>query len=56
VHPGITGIWQIRGRSDLTFEQMVEFDMDYIRNWSLALDIQILLETPLAVFSGRGAY
>jgi exopolysaccharide biosynthesis polyprenyl glycosylphosphotransferase len=56
VHPGITGIWQIRGRSDLTFEQMVEFDMDYIRNWSLSLDIQILLETPLAVFSGRGAY
>jgi exopolysaccharide biosynthesis polyprenyl glycosylphosphotransferase len=56
VHPGITGVWQIRGRSDLTFEQMVEFDMDYIRNWSLALDLQILLETPLAVFSGRGAY
>jgi len=56
VHPGITGIWQIRGRSDLSFEQMVEFDMDYIRNWSLTLDLQILLETPLAVFSGRGAY
>lgn len=56
VHPGITGIWQIRGRSDLTFEQMVEFDLDYIRNWSLTLDIQILLETPLAVISGRGAY
>jgi exopolysaccharide biosynthesis polyprenyl glycosylphosphotransferase len=56
VHPGITGIWQIRGRSDLAFEQMVEFDMDYIRNWSLTLDVQILLETPLAVISGRGAY
>jgi lipopolysaccharide/colanic/teichoic acid biosynthesis glycosyltransferase len=56
VVPGITGIWQIRGRSDLTFEQMVEFDMDYIRNWTLGLDFQILLETPLAVFSGRGAY
>jgi lipopolysaccharide/colanic/teichoic acid biosynthesis glycosyltransferase len=56
VYPGITGIWQIRGRSDLTFEQMVEFDMDYICNWSLLLDLQILLETPLAVFSGRGAY
>ena len=56
VHPGITGIWQIRGRSDLSFDQMVELDLDYIRNWSLALDIQILLETPLAVFSGRGAY
>jgi exopolysaccharide biosynthesis polyprenyl glycosylphosphotransferase len=56
VVPGITGIWQIRGRSDLKFEQMVEFDMDYIRNWSLALDLQILLETPLAVISGRCAY
>lgn len=56
VRPGITGIWQIRGRSNLSFEQMVEFDLDYIRNWSLGLDIRILLETPLAVFSGRGAY
>jgi exopolysaccharide biosynthesis polyprenyl glycosylphosphotransferase len=54
--PGITGIWQIRGRSDLSFERMVELDMDYIRTWSLGLDFQILLETPLAVFSGRGAY
>lgn len=56
VLPGITGVWQIRGRSDLTFEQMVEYDMHYIQNWSLALDFQILLETPLAAFSGRGAY
>jgi lipopolysaccharide/colanic/teichoic acid biosynthesis glycosyltransferase len=56
VRPGITGIWQIRGRSDLSFEQMVEFDMEYIHNWSLGLDLQLLLETPLAVFSGRGAY
>jgi exopolysaccharide biosynthesis polyprenyl glycosylphosphotransferase len=56
VRPGITGIWQIRGRSDLTFEQMVEFDLEYVRNWSLAMDLQLLLETPLAVFTGRGAY
>lgn len=56
VRPGITGIWQIRGRSDLSFQQMVEFDLDYIRNWSLELDVRILLETPLAVFTGRGAY
>ncbi|MES1262595.1 MAG: exopolysaccharide biosynthesis polyprenyl glycosylphosphotransferase [Acidobacteriota bacterium] len=56
VRPGITGMWQIRGRSDLSFEQMVEFDLDYIRNRTLGLDIRILLETPLAVFSGRGAY
>lgn len=56
VLPGITGIWQIRGRSDLTFDQMVDYDLTYIRNWSLTLDFQILLETPLAAFSGRGAY
>jgi len=56
VKPGITGMWQIRGRSDLSFEQMVEFDLQYIRNWSLGLDVQILLETPIAVLSGRGAY
>jgi exopolysaccharide biosynthesis polyprenyl glycosylphosphotransferase len=56
VLPGITGLWQIRGRSDLTFDQMVEYDVEYIRNWSLNLDIRILLETPLKVFTGRGAY
>jgi exopolysaccharide biosynthesis polyprenyl glycosylphosphotransferase len=54
--PGITCFWQIRGRSDLPFEQMIELDLEYIRNWSLALDLEILLETPLAVISGRGAY
>jgi exopolysaccharide biosynthesis polyprenyl glycosylphosphotransferase len=56
VLPGITGLWQIRGRSELSFEQMMELDMHYLRNWSLALDIQILLETPLAALGGRGAY
>jgi exopolysaccharide biosynthesis polyprenyl glycosylphosphotransferase len=56
VLPGITGLWQIRGRSDLDFEQMVELDTLYIRRWSLGLDLRILLETPVAVFSGRGAY
>ncbi|MGH9630252.1 MAG: sugar transferase [Bryobacteraceae bacterium] len=56
VKPGITGLWQVRGRSDLPFEQMVLLDMDYIRTWSLALDLRIFLETPLAVFSSRGAY
>ncbi len=54
--PGITGLWQIRGRSDLDFEQMVEYDIAYIRNWSLALDLRILLETPMVVMAGRGAY
>jgi exopolysaccharide biosynthesis polyprenyl glycosylphosphotransferase len=56
VRPGITGLWQIRGRSDLSFAQMVELDLEYVRNWSLSLDISILLETPRAVFLGRGAY
>ncbi|HLJ50815.1 MAG TPA: sugar transferase [Bryobacteraceae bacterium] len=54
--PGITCLWQIRGRSDLPFEKMIELDLEYIRNWSLALDLEILLETPLAVLSGKGAY
>jgi len=56
VRPGITGLWQIRGRSDLTFAQMVELDLEYVRNWSLSLDISILLETPRAIFIGTGAY
>lgn len=54
--PGITCLWQIRGRSDLPFTKMVELDLEYVRNWSLAMDLEILLETPLAVLSGRGAY
>jgi len=54
--PGITCLWQIRGRSDLPFSKMVELDLEYVRNWSLAMDLEILLETPLAVLSGRGAY
>ena len=56
VLPGITGLWQIRGRSDVPFEKMIELDVEYIRDWSLALDLRILLETPLVVATGRGAY
>lgn len=56
VRPGITGLWQIRGRSDLSFAQMVELDLEYVRNRSLSLDISILLGTPRAVFLGKGAY
>jgi len=56
VLPGITGLWQIRGRSDLTFEQMIDLDVEYIRQWSLELDLRILLETPVVVITGRGAY
>jgi exopolysaccharide biosynthesis polyprenyl glycosylphosphotransferase len=56
VHPGLTGLWQVSGRSDLSFEDMVRLDLSYIQNWSLALDIRILLETPLLVLRGAGAY
>ena len=56
VLPGITGLWQVSGRSELPFETMVELDARYVSDCSLALDLRILLETPLAVLSARGAY
>jgi exopolysaccharide biosynthesis polyprenyl glycosylphosphotransferase len=56
VLPGITGLWQISGRSTLTFDDLVRLDFYYIENWSIWLDISILVKTPLAVFSRRGAY
>jgi len=56
VRPGITGLWQINGRSDLPFDAMMELDLHYIQNWSLGLDMRILMNTPRAVLSGRGAY
>jgi exopolysaccharide biosynthesis polyprenyl glycosylphosphotransferase len=56
VHPGLTGLWQVRGRSQLDFDEMVLLDLYYIENWSLRLDMQILLQTLPAVVSSRGAY
>jgi exopolysaccharide biosynthesis polyprenyl glycosylphosphotransferase len=56
VPPGITGLWQIRGRSELPFADLVRHDLEYIHNWSLRLDITILLKTPFEIFCGRGAY
>jgi lipopolysaccharide/colanic/teichoic acid biosynthesis glycosyltransferase len=56
VKPGITGLWQVRGRSRTNFDEMVRLDLKYGETWSLWLDIKILLETPRAVFSGDGAY
>jgi lipopolysaccharide/colanic/teichoic acid biosynthesis glycosyltransferase len=56
VHPGLTGLWQISGRSDVSFEEMMRLDLEYIRSWSLALDLSIILETPLSVLKGIGAY
>jgi lipopolysaccharide/colanic/teichoic acid biosynthesis glycosyltransferase len=56
VKPGITGLWQVNGRSRLPFDEMVRLDLQYATRWSLWLDFKILLRTPRAVFSGEGAY
>jgi lipopolysaccharide/colanic/teichoic acid biosynthesis glycosyltransferase len=56
VLPGMTGIWQIAGRSDLSFDDLVRLDFYYLENWSLWLDITILVKTIPAVLSRRGAY
>jgi exopolysaccharide biosynthesis polyprenyl glycosylphosphotransferase len=56
VKPGITGLWQVTGRSKTTFDDMVRLDLRYVKQWSFWLDIKILLHTPQAVFSGEGAY
>ena len=54
--PGLTGMWQASGRSDITdFEEIVRLDVEYIEEWSIGLDIKILLKTVLAVFKGSGA-
>ncbi len=56
VKQGITGLWQVSGRSELRFEEMIRLDLYYIQNWSISLDIKILVKTiPVALF-GRGAY
>jgi exopolysaccharide biosynthesis polyprenyl glycosylphosphotransferase len=54
--PGLTGIWQVAGRSRTTFDEMVRMDLRYIRQRSLWLDVKILVKTPFAVFRGDGAY
>ena len=56
LRPGITGPWQVYGRSQSPFQEMVRFDYQYVAGWSLARDIEILLATLPAVMSGRGAY
>jgi exopolysaccharide biosynthesis polyprenyl glycosylphosphotransferase len=56
VLPGVTGLWQVAGRSDLTFDDLVRLDFYYLENWSLWLDITILFKTPFAVVAKRGAY
>ena len=54
--PGITGLWQISGRSDISYDDRVKLDIFYVENWSLLLDIKILLKTVLTIVRGRGAY
>ncbi|MDX6630830.1 MAG: hypothetical protein QOH00_3076 [Gaiellales bacterium] len=56
VLPGITGLWQVSGRSSLGFDDLVRLDFFYVENWSIWLDIEIIARTPFAVLRGRGAY
>ncbi len=56
VPPGITGMWQVNGRSDTTYEERVAMDSWYVRNWSVWIDMVYLLKTVKVVFTGRGAY
>ncbi|MEM8604916.1 MAG: sugar transferase, partial [Cyanobacteria bacterium P01_H01_bin.121] len=56
VLPGITGLWQVSGRSDTTYEQRVSLDAYYVRNWSVWLDTYILIKTLWVVLEGKGAY
>jgi exopolysaccharide biosynthesis polyprenyl glycosylphosphotransferase len=56
VKPGLTGLWQVSGRSDLSWDESVRLDLYYVENWSLALDLAIIARTVWAVLQGRGAY
>jgi lipopolysaccharide/colanic/teichoic acid biosynthesis glycosyltransferase len=56
VKPGLTGLWQVLGRSDTSFDDMVRLDIYYAENWSPGMDLRIMLETIPAVLSGKGAY
>lgn len=56
VVPGITGLWQVSGRSDLTFDEMVLLDLYYVENWNMSLDVSILIRSMPAIIRGRGAY
>jgi len=56
IRPGITGLWQIRGRSDVSFDKLLHWDIWYIKNWSFGLDLYILLQTFPVVIKGKGAY
>ena len=55
VKPGLTGLWQVSGRHTVSFERRMELDLHYVGHWDLWLDLAIMLKTPFAVFSGKGA-
>jgi exopolysaccharide production protein ExoY len=56
VRPGITGAWQVNGRSTVDYPDRVDIDAEYVRSWSVWLDLKILVKTPIAVLSTRGAF
>jgi len=56
VKPGVTGLWQVSGRSDLSWEDAIKLDLRYVENWSLPMDLMILARTVFAVFKSSGAY
>ena len=56
VKPGLTGLWQVQGRSSVPFEQMVRLDIHYIENWSLLMDLKIMLWTIPVMLAGTGGH
>ena len=56
VKQGVTGMWQVSGRSDLSWEDSIRLDLDYVENWTMLRDIQIIVRTARAVLASRGAY
>jgi len=56
VKPGITGLWQVKGRSSTNFDEMVRLDLQYSRDWTIWLDLKIIFETPVVLIAGRGGY
>jgi lipopolysaccharide/colanic/teichoic acid biosynthesis glycosyltransferase len=56
VRPGITGLWQVSGRCDLSWDDFVRLDLSYVENWSMMSDLVIAVKTVRAVLSGSGAY
>jgi lipopolysaccharide/colanic/teichoic acid biosynthesis glycosyltransferase len=56
IKPGITGLWQISGRSDLSWDDSIRLDLRYVENWSLISDLQIMFRTGRAMIQPKGAY